>query len=222
MQWVNVFGNDERKQYILLTDDDLESVLDSLDDPACIKDVFDIMEPSGYKLMTANCHTYDGARRWVATYYPEYQPVRYEIIPLSFHAACSYVNQQHRHHAAPQGYKFALGATDGISLVGVIIAGRPVSRYEDNGRTLEITRLCTRSGFKNLCSLLYARVLRIAKEMGYTSVITYTLEDEPGTSLKAAGFHFEGIVRGGSWNGARRRIDKHPVGPKKRWRVGFK
>ena len=39
--------------------------------------------------------------------------------------------------------------------MGVVIVGQPVSRYLDNGLTLEVNRLCT-DGTKNVCSMLYA------------------------------------------------------------------
>ena len=54
--------------------------------------------------------------------------------------------------------------------------------------------------------------------MGYQRLITYTLDTEPGTSLRAAGFRIDGYTRGGSWNRPNRaRIDKHPTTRKARW-----
>ena len=44
-------------------------------------------------------------------------------------------------------------------LAGVAIVGRPVSRYLDNGLTLEVNRLCT-DGTKNACSFLYGAAAR--------------------------------------------------------------
>ena len=51
---------------------------------------------------------------------------------------------------------------------------------------------------RNVCSFLYSRAARIAKEMGYAKIITYILESEPGTSLKAAGWVLEADGVGGS------------------------
>jgi len=83
---------------------------------------------------------------------------------------------------------------------------------------LEVTRLCVKTGYKNLCSLLYSKVSHIAKEMGYQNLITYTLQEENGKSLLASGFTLIGNNRGGSWNSkGRRRIDKHPVTGKNIW-----
>ena len=60
---------------------------------------------------------------------------------------------------------------------------------------------------------------RAAKAMGYHKVITYILESEPGTSLKAAGFHCEGRAGGLEWNGSRKPkdADQYPHEMKKRW-----
>ena len=75
--------------------------------------------------------------------------------------------------------------------------GRPVSRVLDDGKTLEVLRLCT-NGKKDVCSFLYSRAARIAKEMGYKKIITYILESEPGISLKASGWTCEADGVGGS------------------------
>jgi len=54
--------------------------------------------------------------------------------------------------------------------------------------------------------------------MGYDVIQTYILESELGTSLKAAGWEFDGITAGGEWkhtSGPRKNI--HPLCPKQRW-----
>lgn len=97
------------------------------------------------------------------------------------------------------GCKFAIGCEDNGKLCGVAICGRPVSRYLDDGKTVEVVRLCT-DGTKDVCSFLYAKAARIAKEMGYEKIITYILESENGISLKAAGWKQESVTKGGEWN----------------------
>ena len=100
---------------------------------------------------------------------------------------------------------------------GAVIVGRPVSRGLDDGYTAEVTRLCT-DGIKNGCSFLYAAASRTAKAMGYTRIVTYILESEDGTSLRASGWTFDGITNGGRWDTPkRRRVDKAPVCKKKRY-----
>ena len=54
--------------------------------------------------------------------------------------------------------------------------------------------------------------------MGYREIITYTLESEPGTSLKASNFFDDGIAGGEVWTGARRRDNGVPKEKKIRWR----
>jgi hypothetical protein len=101
------------------------------------------------------------------------------------------------------GHKFSIGCAKDGKLVGVAIVGRPVSRYLDNGETIEVNRLCT-TGEKNACSMLYAAAARAAKAMGYKKIITYTLDTESGVSLRAAGWDCVGIAGGKRWTGERK------------------
>ena len=68
-----------------------------------------------------------------------------ELTPVSLKEANAFVAAHHRHHKPTRGHKFSIGCAAEGRLVGVAIVGRPVSRYLDNGLTLEVTRLCTRS-----------------------------------------------------------------------------
>jgi len=142
-----------------------------------------------------------------------------QIIPISFRNACEFVNKNHRHHKNPQGHKFSIAAAKNDKIIGVVICGRPVSRILDDGFTLEVTRCCT-DGTKNACSFLYATAWRIAKNMGYKKLITYILDEEKGSSLKAAGFKEISKVFGRSWScKSRPRIDKMPIQDKKRFEI---
>lgn len=114
------------------------------------------------------------------------------------------------------GRKVAKMAKGGEQLVGVAICGRPVSRYLDNGTTLEINRLCT-NGKRNACSKLYGACVRIARDMGYEKVITYILESENGSSLKASNFVCEGKAGGTIWTGSRKRDNGVPQQLKQRY-----
>lgn len=152
-------------------------------------------------------------------------------VPMELKDAQNFINAHHRHHQASHRDKFRIAASDGKNIVGVIQVGRPISRALDDGHTLEVLRLCT-TGEKDVCSFLYSRAARIAKEMGYTKIITYILESEPGTSLRASGWKLEADGVGGSdWNVPSRPREvvasqmslfpekqKYPVGEKKqRW-----
>lgn len=142
-----------------------------------------------------------------------------EIIPIEFDEAKAFVKQWHRHHSPPIGHKFSIAcAVDGI-IVGVVIVGRPVARRLQDGWTLEVNRLAT-DGTKNACSMLYAAAWRAARAMGYRRLITYILDTEPGTSLKAAGWKEIGKAGGLSWNvPSRPRVDKCPSQMKIRYEV---
>ena len=48
--------------------------------------------------------------------------------------------------------------------------------------------------------------------MGYRRLITYILDSEPGTTLKAAGWKEVGKIKGKTWDTPTRpRTDKHPT-----------
>ncbi|QDP64123.1 MAG: putative adenine modification enzyme [Prokaryotic dsDNA virus sp.] len=137
--------------------------------------------------------------------------------PITYRAACDFIERLHRHHKPPQGHKFSVGLDGGAGLIGVAVIGRPVARGADDGFTAEVTRLCT-DGSPNACSALYGAAARAAKAMGYRRIITYTLESETGASLRASGWRRDGSVNGRSWScPSRPREDKHPTVPKTRW-----
>lgn len=109
------------------------------------------------------------------------------IVPITLKAARRFVADHHRHNVPPVGWRFGVGLEHAGALVGVAVAGTPVSRLLDDGRTVEVTRVCT-LGHKNASTMLYGALCRAAKALGYTRVVTYTLETESGLSLRAAGF----------------------------------
>lgn len=141
------------------------------------------------------------------------------IVPIDFDEACEFVSRFHRHHKPPQGHKFSIAIADGEAVRGVAIVGRPVSRMASDGWTLEVTRLAT-DGIPNGCSMLYRAAWRVAQAMGYRKLITYTLPEEGGSSLRGAGFKCIGASGGGSWSRTDRpRVDKHPTQEKLKWEV---
>lgn len=143
--------------------------------------------------------------------------VRLSLQPITYPEACRFIKEHHRHHLPPQGWKFGIAVNDGEKVVGVVTVGRPVARHLDNGWTLEVTRCCT-DGTKHAASMLYGAAWRAAKALGYQRLITYTLVEEPGTSLKAAGWKDLYVNAGGSWNvPSRPRVDTAPTGQKRLW-----
>ena len=134
-----------------------------------------------------------------------------EIVPVTLAEANAFVERYHRHHKPVTGHKYSIGVTDGEKIVGVAIVGRPVSRYLDDGLTLEVTRCCT-DGTQNACSMLYGAAWRAAKAMGYKKVITYILQSESGASLRASGYKCIGQAGGLRWTGKRRpEVDLYPA-----------
>lgn len=141
-----------------------------------------------------------------------------KAVPLSLKEANEFVAENHRHHPPVHRDKYRVGCEQDGELVGVVQVGRPVSRVMDDGETLEVVRLAS-NGEKNVCSFLYSRAARIAKELGYRRIITYILETESGDSLKASGWKLDKESAGGgswSWSGRPRETDA-PTCRKQRW-----
>ena len=149
-----------------------------------------------------------------------------ELAPCSLEEANAFVAIHHRHHHPTPVAKFSIMATSGTAVVGVVIVGLPKARLAMDGWTLEVTRLAT-DGTRNACSLLYGAARRATFALGYKRLLTYTLADETGASLRAAGFTREAVIPGESWlrrsaNGGRYVDDRNPTGDKVRWSVGAK
>ena len=145
---------------------------------------------------------------------------RLHVIPLELAEANRLVAMWHRHHQPSQGHRFSLGVVDNDGhLHGAAIVGRPVARLAGSPRdVLEVVRLVT-DGTPNACSILYAAAARAGLAMGYRRIQTYILEEETGTTLRAAGWTNHGTAGGGQWkhtDGKPRRTDQ-PTGMKSRW-----
>jgi hypothetical protein len=146
-----------------------------------------------------------------------------QVKPVSQRAAKEFVRTHHRHCPPPAGWRFGTGLTNGSQLIGVIMVGRPVARGLDPKTVLEVNRLCIRDDIApglvwNGCSKMYGWASREAKRRQFKRIVTYTLESEDGTSLRAAGWVPEAKTKGGSWSCASRpRADKTSTEPKVRW-----
>lgn len=145
-----------------------------------------------------------------------------EVRPIALKDANAFIEAYHRHHKRVQGHKFSVQACDTVTneVYAVATVGRPVARGLDTGRALEVTRLCAREHApKNTVSMLLGAIRRAAQALGYVSLYTYTLAEEHGASLKAAGWVQDAEVYGRSWTcPSRPRTDKHPTTDKIRWR----
>lgn len=148
---------------------------------------------------------------------------RLEARPITLRQAGTYIARYHRHNGAPKFHKFSvcLWAPGESEPVGVAVASLPKARHQMDGVTLEINRCCSDPRYADVCSNLYARVIRIGRELGYLRFLTYTLPEESGSSLRAVGFRPEGIVKMSSegWDRPSRPRAKaeYPAGDKIRW-----
>lgn len=140
------------------------------------------------------------------------------LVGLAFSQANAYVDRFHRHSPPVLGHRFSLGAVRRGKLVGVAIVSGPRAREWEDGRTVEVVRLCTVEG-ENTCSFLYGAAIRSAfVEATNDRVYTYTRADEPGTSCVAAGFTLDGRTRGRSWDTpSRRRDTRYEIIDRNRW-----
>lgn len=145
-----------------------------------------------------------------------------EIRPCDFLTAQSFVRNNHRHNKPPVGHKFSIACYDDDRLCGVCMVGRPIGRYLDDGMTLEVNRCCT-DGTRNACTMLYGAATRAAKALGYKRIFTYTLQSEPGTSLKASNWVCDGESGKPHWTGERYSQIEMPIGEMKiRWHKDLK
>ena len=141
------------------------------------------------------------------------------VTSLELREANAFVAKYHRHHKPRGFHRFSIGSiTEDGALHSVAIVGKPTARLGGNQRdVLEVTRLAS-DGTQNACSILYAASARAGSALGYLRIITYTLPEEGGASLRASGWVEEGLAGGGSWSRpSRLRDDKAPLSIKTRW-----
>lgn len=155
------------------------------------------------------------------------------VAPSTLREVQRFVGLHHRHCAPPQGWRAGAAVYNGPTLVGVVALGRPVARMLDQRAVAEVTRLCIDPALPqplvwNAASMLYGWAARTARKLGAEHVITYTLDHESGTTLRAAGFEPDGVTRahssGRDWSRAGRAPKTSPgtralpAGAKIRWR----
>ena len=120
------------------------------------------------------------------------------LFPATLKQANEMIEQLHRHHKRVAGHRFSIGCQDGV-VHGIAVVGRPVARATPQYSVAEVTRLVS-DGTPHVCSMLYAACARAAQAMGYDRIQTAILVDEPGTSLIAAGWHYDHMIKGRDWN----------------------
>jgi L-amino acid N-acyltransferase YncA len=105
----------------------------------------------------------------------------------------------HRRRPKIVGALFATSVLERGELAGIACASEPKAPRSRKRRVVEISRVAT-LGTRNACSKLYGALCRAAAALGYRRAITFTDPDEPGTSLRAAGFQDDGLTREQSWD----------------------
>lgn len=139
------------------------------------------------------------------------------LTPITLREANAFVAAHHRHHGPSRGCVACVAVSEGETVRGVAIVGRPLSRMLDDGFTAEVVRVAT-DGAPNACSMLYGAAWRACRALGYRRLVTYTLASEGGGSLRASGWTCLGEAGGGSWSRkSRPRVDLHPTQVKLRW-----
>ena len=148
-----------------------------------------------------------------------------KIKPTTLKAANEFVGKHHRHSkpVARNGGRFAIGLWLD-ELVGVVVIGNPVARLMMDGVTAEVLRCCvSKAAPKNSCSMLYSAAWRAWRAMGGMRMITYTLKEESGSSLKGSGWKVvaETQPRKTGWSRKSRERINDPIynKPKFRWEV---
>lgn len=145
------------------------------------------------------------------------------VVPCSKEKASEFITHIHRHHLPLDFGTFSIAVCTGDGTVhGVAIIGRTTTQHYDGDKNhwvQEVRRVAT-DGFPNACSALYAAAWRFTSAMGYRKLISYTLPEEGGSSLRALGWRRVDNVGGNPWaHRSKRGVDVHPVGKKTRWEV---
>ncbi len=157
----------------------------------------------------------------------EVPQTKLDVVPLGLPIANNAVRVWHRHHAPiPAGFPwYCIGVVSEGKLVGVAISGRPTNRNNDDGMTVEVLRVAT-NGHPNACSALLGAAARAAKAIGAARIITYTLEEEAGASLRGAGWQMEKMGIRSYWGDTKTRTPavtrEHFNSSKARWAKHFK
>lgn len=165
-------------------------------------------------------------------------------VPITIRLATKLTAETHRREPSLTGALWAIGlimATEHV--VGCAVVGCPKARKLDGPAdrpklTMEVLRVAVPEGLVVVasfggvmrahgggCSKLYGACARTARAQGARNLLTYTHADEPGVSLRGAGWirdedeHGTPIVFGGGhWGNEKRpRKKRKEEGPKHRW-----
>ena len=143
----------------------------------------------------------------------------FRTVPMTLSEANEFVDEHHRHHGALSFHLASIGVQcrDTNRIVGAATLMRPCSTVLDDRVTIEVARLVT-DGTRNACSFLLGASARLAWASGYLRIQTYTMAEESGASLRAAGWRMERRIPPSTWNRMNRpRAESHEIAPRVRW-----
>ena len=118
-----------------------------------------------------------------------------QLCPCTLRAANDFVAAHHRHNGrtSRNGGKWTVAVEFEDSIVAVAIVGNPLSATYMDGYTAEVLRVCSdERAPKGCCSMLYQACWRAWRAMGGRRLVTYTLPEEGGASLRGAGWRIVG------------------------------
>lgn len=139
-----------------------------------------------------------------------------EVRPWTVKAALPFVAKVHRRLPKVQGAMWAVSLRSCGDVVGVALVGWPARALNED--TLAVLRVAVIKDTRNGCSMLYGACAKAGRAMGALNMVTYTHQDEPGTSLRAAGWVDGGLTDGGEWGRETRpRLPGLDPEPKRRW-----
>lgn len=139
---------------------------------------------------------------------------------ISRKEADGFIARHHRHHPPVHAAITQIGLWEGERLVGVSVLGQPLARHLAARNVVEVTRLCVMPDVRHAASSLLGATRRLAQVLGFDSVVTYTLQDEGGASLRAAGFQADlELIGGYVWDtpSRRRATPLAPTARRVRW-----
>lgn len=130
------------------------------------------------------------------------QPPSLTVAPMVVKQALKWCKATHRRLPNLQGGMWAVACRLDGETKGVAIVGRPTARMlPQDGSVLQVLRVAVEEGVGNGCSILYGACAGAARRMGAVDLFTYIHDDEPGVSLRAAGWIEDKSFKsaGGEW-----------------------
>jgi len=108
-----------------------------------------------------------------------------------------------------QGWRYAFAIKYKNYIVGCATFGRPVARFEDQKKTLELTRFVLLDACpRNSESYILSKLLKILRKDGWKRFISYSdlEEGHSGTIYRATNWRKVGVVGGSDWRNRPGRI----------------